>query len=248
MQEFKSWLAYWNFRYAALQQTRYVRDVGGEEFLRTVCDTAKKRIETIPSDSFVWRAQLGHCLEPRYQGTEHVADDPVPYPPERMKPLKDRAKEGRANPKGIPYLYVATDPETATAEVRPWIEEYISMGQFEIRRPLRVVNCTLHDKASRVYIGGEPSPEEREESVWSDIDKAFATPVTPTDNLADYAPTQIIAELFKVNKFDGIKYRSSLGVGHNIAFFDLAAADLIDRFLFKIESVKYKVTKITNSL
>lgn len=36
-----------------------------------------------------------------------------------MKPLSNSASEGRANPKGIPYLYVATDKETAMSEVRP---------------------------------------------------------------------------------------------------------------------------------
>jgi len=30
-----------------------------------------------------------------------------------MKPLRDRAYEGRVNPKGVPCLYLATDPETA---------------------------------------------------------------------------------------------------------------------------------------
>jgi RES domain len=223
-----------------------VRDENVEEFLRIVLDTTEKRIETVPSDSFVWRAQLGNCSKPRYQDNEHVTDDPVPYPPNRMKPLKDRAKEGRANPKGIPYLYVATDPETAAAEVRPWVGSLISVGQFKISRPLRVVNCTTHDKATLISVGGEPSPEKREESVWSSIDKAFATPVMPADDLADYAPTQIIAELFKMHKFDGIRYRSSLGSGHNIALFDLCAADLIDRFLFEIESVKFKAKKTTN--
>jgi len=249
VQEFESWLAYWDFEYAVKQRTRYVRDVVGEEFLSNVLITAKKRSEKVPSDSFVWRAQLGHCSEPMYQDNEYKTDNPIPYPPKRMKPLKDRAKEGRANPKGIPYLYVATDPETAAAEVRPWIGERISVGQFKIRRPLCVVNCTIHDKAGLVYVGEEPSPEKREESVWSSIDKAFATPVTSADNLADYAPTQIIAELFKVKGgFDGIKYRSSLGPGYNIALFDLKAADLIDRFLLEIESVKFKAKKTTNPL
>jgi RES domain-containing protein len=30
-----------------------------------------------------------------------------------MKPLRDRAREGRANPKGIPYLYLATHAKAA---------------------------------------------------------------------------------------------------------------------------------------
>ena len=35
-----------------------------------------------------------------------------------------------------------------------------------------------------------------------------------------------MAELFKTNGFDGIAYRSWLGPGHNVALFDLGAANL----------------------
>ena len=78
------------------------------------------------------------------------------------------------------------------------------------------------------------------------IDEAFARPVTPADDLADYAPTQIIAELFKVHGFDGIAYRSSLGPGHNIALFDLDAANLTNCFLWQVEAVKFKFEEAAN--
>jgi RES domain-containing protein len=38
-----------------------------------------------------------------------------------MKPIPKWQGEGRANPRGIPVLYLATHRETALAEVRPWI-------------------------------------------------------------------------------------------------------------------------------
>jgi len=72
----------------------------------------------------------------------------------------------------------------------------------------------------------EPSPKERERHVWEDIDRAFARPFARSDRSGDYAPTQIIAELFKANGFDGVAYRSRLGPGHNIALFDVNAAEL----------------------
>lgn len=49
-----------------------------------------------------------------------------------MKPLRDKASEGRANPKGIPYLYLATTKEAPMSEVRPWIGSDISVGQFKL--------------------------------------------------------------------------------------------------------------------
>ena len=52
-----------------------------------------------------------------------------------MKPLGGRATDGRANPRGIPCLYLATTKETAMSEVRPWIGSYVSAGQFEPSAP-----------------------------------------------------------------------------------------------------------------
>ena len=123
-------------------------------------------------------------------------------PMERMKPLKDRAVEGRANPKGIPYLYLATNRETALAEVRPWIGSLISVGAFEILRELRIVNCSSDDH--NIIYREEPPPEEREKAVWVSIDRAFSRPVDPSDDVAAYVPTQILAELFKAEGYDGI--------------------------------------------
>lgn len=77
------------------------------------------------------------------------AEAPVPYPVDRMKPRRDRTKEGRANPKGIPYLYTANDKETAIAEVRPWIGAYVSIAELKVVRPLTIVNCT-HQDATRL--------------------------------------------------------------------------------------------------
>ncbi len=248
MDEFKSWRSYWNFERTIKDGTRYIYDQEVKAFLDTVLASGEKRVETIPAKVFFWRAQVGHGWDPIYEGGEHVVDVPAPYPPERMRPPQNRAIEGRANPKGIPYLYVATSKETALAEVRPWIGALVSVGQFKTLRELRIVNCTTDLKGHRLYLEfeKEPSPDEREESVWADIDRAFAMPVTPSDDLADYVPTQIIAELFKAHGFDGIAYRSSLGPGHNLALFDLNAAELINCHLFEVKTINFEFNEAAN--
>jgi hypothetical protein len=238
--EFKSWRSYWDFEKATERHARYIRDTETEGFLATVLATAEKRVETVSSERFLWRAQLGHAWEPFHQDGQYIDDVHAPFPPERMKPLPDRAVEGRANPKGIPYLYVATDRETALAEVRPWVGSLVSVGQFKTLRPLRVVNCTSDREGSRIYIGGEPSADVREECVWLDIDRAFARPVTLSDDVASYVPTQILAELFKANGFDGLAYRSALGPGHNVALFDLGGAEIVNCFLWAVKSVRFE--------
>lgn len=233
MKTFKSWQSYSQFESALKYRSRYVYPPEIQKFLQTVLETAKKRVETIRKDSILWRAQLGHDLRVE---SEDVGEIPTPHPPKRMQPLSEKAIEGRANPKGIPYLYLASNRETALAEVRPWIGSYISVGQFTILRELRIVNCTTTGKGF-IYFK-EPPAKEREEAVWAGIDRAFAKPVTQSDDVADYAPTQAIAELFKINGCDGIAYRSSLGKGHNIALFDVKAAEIINCFLFKVRSIK----------
>lgn len=154
-----------------------------------------------------------------------------------MKPLKAEAKEGRANPKGIPYLYTSNRKEIAIAEVRPWLGALLSVGQFKITRDLLIINCSMNENKHIFYLE-EPDPQEREKAVWSDIDRAFSRPVSMNDSSADYVPTQILAELFKAEGFDGIAYRSAFGEGFNIAIFDIDVAELINCFLFEVKDIK----------
>jgi hypothetical protein len=163
-----------------------------------------------------------------------------------MRPLEGRAVEGRANPKGIPYLYTSTDRDTSLAEVRPWVGSFISVAQFKIHSRLRVVNCTATDRERFFMYWEEPTAEERAKAVWRDIDAAYAEPVTRSDDVADYAPTQIIAELFRGEGLDGIAYRSALGAGHNVVLYDLDAAALINCSLFRLERINFAFEEFSN--
>ncbi|NVM20289.1 MAG: RES family NAD+ phosphorylase [Desulfobacterales bacterium] len=242
MKVFKSWQSYSRYVRALKHTYRYIHTPEVEVFLQTVLETAEERVESIPKDSVLWRAQLGHGW--RFEN-EEVGEVPAPYEPERMCPRPGRATEGRANPKGIPYLYLASNRETALAEARPWMGSQVSVGQFKILRKLKVVNCTTERKGLIIYFK-EPPPKKREEAVWTDIDKAFAKPVTPTDDAADYVPTQVLSEFLKANGYDGIGYRSSLGNGYNIALFDIHSAEIINCFLFGVSGINFDFSEIAN--
>jgi len=237
---FKSWLSYFDYEHALKHRSRYIHIPEIKQFLQTVLETARNRIKSIPKDRFLWRAQLGHDWRQVHEENVHA-----PHSPERMQPMLGRAAEGRVNPKGIPYLYLSSNRETALAEVRPWVGSYVSVGQFKILKDLKVVYCTTERKGLITY-EKEPRPKEREKAVWADIDEAFARPVTPTDDVADYVPTQVIAEFFKANSFDGIVYRSSLGTGYNAALFDVGVADIINCFLFEVCNIKFDFEETAN--
>lgn len=239
MSEFKSWSSYLTFSRKCRSESRYIFDQETQKFLDTVLITSANRHRSANKGTAFCRSQIGYVLRPIYQEEIHISDVPYPFPPERMKPLPEKAKEGRANPKGIPFLYLATDHETAMAESRPWLGAYISVGKFTLNKKIKLVDCTYSQASGFKFYFEEPDAEAKAESVWHEIGKAFSSPVTVSDDIADYIPTQIIAELFKNNGFDGIYYKSNLGKGHNFVLFDINAADLVGCSIYETKTIQF---------
>ena len=251
---FKSWQSYWSFRAAATNSNRYIFDEETKSFLEEVLASCKSRQRKIKSGTVFWRSQLGGDTRSVFDDEDNVNGyKPCPYPEERMRPLLYEASEGRVNPKGIPCLYLATTKETAMSEVRPWIGSEISVAQFQTKKELTVIDCSVNHSANLLCFDSEhgfnyePSENEREKVVWAYIDKAFSAPVIQNENQAHYAPTQIIAELFKKNGFDGVLYKSMLANdGFNIALFDPQAAEMLNCFLYKTKKVAFEFDESAN--
>jgi len=233
-----SWNSFLFFRRNKKQEERYFHDKETQEFFATLLTSVKDRIEAIPKGQQYWRAQLGCDDEPRYDFAGRFVDyNAVPYSSKRMKPESEMASEGRINPKGIPCLYLSTDEKTAISEVRPWVGLYVTVVQFKTVKDLKVTDCSCGeinpmnvtvDDLDKLWKLKHPTPGEAIKTIWRWIDKEFSEPVDRNDNSADYVPTQIIAELFKTNGFDGIKYRSLFDNGKNLALFDTNSAKQID--------------------
>lgn len=247
MSNFKSWNSYVKFSMYVRKQSRFIRNSENEEFLREIARTAKSRIEKIPMGFTLWRAQLGHDWRPSYQDEQNIADIPDAYPPERMKPKEHSAKEGRANPKGIPVLYLSTHSHTAMCEVRPWLGSLISCAKFKTTHSLNVVSLPGDYEDRFKYIFSAPEFSKWEETVWGDIGRAFSEPTTSSDSTADYAPTQVIAELFHSEGYDGITYKSIFGDdGYNVALFNLEDAELDSCCLCEAKSLQFSFKQVDN--
>jgi hypothetical protein len=253
MNQFAFWDDYRKFASAVRYQQRYIRTPKTEGFLEMVRRSAEARA-SILSKGYrrIWRAQLGSCeVEVERDGT--VYDETQAYPPTRMKPRMRIGREGRINPKGIPCFYGATSRETAMAETRPWVGEVVSVGQFEVLEDVRLVDCSKNQSKRRWHplidkpIGfdlSSLSSTEVEDVVWTDIDHAFSEPVTENDNLPDYIPTQILAEVFKAEGYGGIAYKSMLTEdGYNLAFFDPSILKQILGELYETEKVQFKFSE-----
>ncbi|MFC1635054.1 RES family NAD+ phosphorylase [Planctomycetota bacterium] len=251
---FKGELVYLCFQSDVTRKLRYFRTAQSKEFLDAVLLTSKKREKTLRRGRKLWRAQLGSAER---DGPQCGIKEDVPYPPERMKPLSDRAKEGRVNPKGIPYLYLATKKQTAVQEKRPWLGSFISVARFSVVRNLKLIDCSNNIFKLKgpgfhcLFSNTNPphpkklSQDEIERYVWSWIDWSFSKPVDPSDDTAEYVPTQILAELFRANNYDGIIYNSLFAEGKNLALFDIASAEQSDCMLYRISKIaSFKLQKV----
>ncbi|VVE50142.1 hypothetical protein PHO31112_04643 [Pandoraea horticolens] len=138
-------------------------------------------------------------------------------------PPKSLASHGRANPVGIPYLYLGSKPETAIAEIRPHTGETAFVADFTITDPVRIVDL----RNPRSFV----SP-----FIWSDavdvaqlradipflerLGQELTRPVLPRSAAIDYIPSQYLCEFIKKSGFDGVAYSSSVSDGINLALFD----------------------------
>lgn len=220
------------------------------DFLASVAASASRRVVSITRGRMFYRAQIGCDSEPQFEFDDNTGQQyfcfnfDVPYKEERLFPLPDRATEGRANPKGISVLYCASNIATAIAEMRPSVGALVSYGHFEPKRKLRIVDCTRNrmEKPSITshlrMIRNEPEPKLREQYVWSDIDQAFSDPVLRTDDTAEYAPTQILSEVFRREGFDGARYNSAYGRGKNYVFFEPGDFQILRTDIVRITRTK----------
>jgi hypothetical protein len=98
-----------------------------------------------------------------------------------------------------------------------------------------VVDCTLYASFSFDI----QTQEQLESNNWYVLNEAFSLPVFQAEDLADYAPTQYIAEAFRAAGFDGIMYASQVGNGKNIALFDVDVAEIASRQLRRTKKLSF---------
>jgi len=166
-----------------------------------------------------------------------------------MKPLGNSSVEGRANPKGISYLYLSSDENTSLAELRPNVGQSISTAQFSILRNLKLVDCYSNSKHYTLIecLFNPPTLQEDIDcAVWSMINSSFTKPTVNVDHRSDYVPTQILTELFKSEGYDGVCFKSGVGAGFNYILFRLDDAALKSCSVMETIEVKYSFKECAN--
>lgn len=242
--DFNTWEDFKNFEAAVKNEYRFIHSPEVKKFLDNIKRTLPNRARPLALGTVLFRSQIG-CKTRKSQG-QIVA---CGYPSKRMKPKPNKSHEGRANPKGISYLYLSDEDNTSMAELRPHKGQIISLAQFKMNRDLKLVDCSSVQNQYSYWrcIFDEPhSQEDIGSAIWSMINSAFSKPVTNNESSADYIPTQILAELFKAEDFDGVCFKSGLGEEHNFLLFDADAADFVDCKVMETKSIEYEFSEFTD--
>jgi hypothetical protein len=219
---------YHDFAQSVKHEARYIHQKAAQEFRAKVLRTLPQRGGFIKEGQVLCRAQRGFTMG-SVEGEDYERE--MAHPPSRMVPTAEHSTDGRVSPRGIPCLYLASNMKTAVAEVRPWVDSYVSLAQFKVVRRCKVVDCRS-TKSEKL--------DKDEARIWSDIAYAFSKPVSPQEPHLEYVPTQILAETFRSEGFDGILYESLLSKGTNVALFDTPSAELMNCGLHKVRAVSFE--------
>jgi hypothetical protein len=155
-------------------------------------------------------------------------------------PPNRQASHGRANPSGIPYLYLGSAVDTAISEIRPHTGELVYVASFDIPADLKIADLRnprklvspfrLEDESKvglmRIDIG-----------FLEKLGEELTRPVLPQGAAIDYVPSQYLCEFIKKCGFDGVIYSSSVSNGINLALFSPARANAR-------ELLRHRVTRV----
>lgn len=174
--------------------------------------------------------------------------DDVPFALDAMgAPPSRLAGHGRANPAGIRYLYLGSEPNTAVAEVRPHTGELACVAKFRVPA-MRFVD--LRDPRSRVspFILEDAEQIARVRDglpLLERLGQELTKPVQPTSAAFEYIPSQYLCEFVKKRGFHGVIFRSSVSAGINLALFDPDAATAIEVNTVRVSRVSVDIAPDT---
>jgi RES domain len=162
-------------------------------------------------------------------------------------PLERISSYGRANPAGIPCLYLGSSELTAVSEIRPHTGEIVCVADFKTPGALKLVDLRSPRKMVSPFSFDDPADIGRMRNDLPFLERLgeeLTRPVVPSAAAIDYTPSQYLCEFIKKCGYNGVIYRSSVSDGMNLALFDpaLAVAGIVTQH--RVDSVWVKTSPI----
>lgn len=173
-------------------------------------DSFFNKTSILPSGEELFRARI------HQEGEQKVFDlEDMGCPP------KEKVISGRANPQGIPYLYLSKKLETTLYETRAAYLDEISIGKFRIKEDQNIVLVDFTEDVSSFLNFENIIDYTKSVLLKKKISIDLSKPMRRYDSELEYIPTQFICEFIRyITGADGILFNSSLHeVGQNIVLF-----------------------------
>ncbi|MBD9400974.1 RES family NAD+ phosphorylase [Comamonas sp. CMM02] len=198
----------------------------------------------IPAGTEYFRARVG--VQSRLKRKRIYLQDGqdfryLPYTGKNIdKPPVSVATEGRFNRARVSILYLASDTQTAVAELRPHPGHLISTAKFRLKRDLRVANFAKHD--IRNFLSDRRLEDLRKILSIADV---LNVPVQP-EHRALYAITQLFSDAIRVDGFEGLTFKSSVGAGTNLSCFASDAFEMVagGEGVQEVVSLEYRLAEM----
>lgn len=205
----------WSRRY--ISDISKLEDLGWDAFFNTQFE--------LNSTDLLYRARL-----------HHTSNMP-PYPMEEMMcPPALIVTGGRANPPGIPYLYLSDNPETVLYEVRAAYLDELTLGIFKLKDVIGSTKIVDFTENTPLFQPGKVTETIKSRLLRDIISTDLSKPMRRYDSELEYIPTQFICEFIRVfTGANGIRFKSSVHpLGNNFVIFDQTLMQCIDAKLKKI--------------
>lgn len=124
---------------------------------------------------------------------------------------------GRMNARGISVFYGADSEDAAIAEVRPPVGSVVVLSQFDLLRPLRLLDLTQFSQITTAFQNTsifDPNYSVLQEKVcfFRSFANKLSRPILPDQTDLDYIPMQALSDYLASNEFlelDGILFPSA---------------------------------------
>lgn len=220
-----------------------VKGYSWNQFSKSIKYSNRFHNEMFNSDvfaSFLSIAEKIYCKNELFYRAR-IADGNNGFTCDKMySPPKGKRCAGRVNPDGIGVLYLSSNEKTVLNETRVNAYDYVSIGTFQIKQDIRVVNLSGIAKMSPfLYDNIEQFAVNRK--VFQEMACEIAKPLRRNDSTLEYLPTQYISEFVKSQGYDGVEFESTLHEeGLNLALFDESKVDCISVKTVEITKIQYE--------
>ncbi len=177
--------------------------------------TNTEKLQDYGWDSLFSKPEIIDAYKLLYRARIHQEENQDAYPIDKMyTPPAEKTSAGRANPLGIPYLYLSEDPKTTLYETRASFLDDVSIGTFKIKdgKQVKIVDLTNElNNYESPFISEDIIILAKSKMLAKIISKDLAKPLRRYDSEIEYIHTQFICEYVRyVSGADGIKFNSSL--------------------------------------